>query len=226
MKNKAFLAHVLPFAVFLGFLMLDSFVATIFQNSGVLLLTMPKYWIYPLQTLVCGGLVLSFWKHYDFGSVRAWPIGVLAGIVALVLWVSPQAFFGFAPRTEGFNPDLFAADPTIYWLNLISRFARMVIVVALIEEIFWRGLVMRYLINEDFQKVPFGAYSALSFFGVAVLFMLEHGTVDYPAAFLTGLIYNGVAVKTKSLWACVVAHGVTNFGLGLYTLATKQWGFW
>ena len=102
----------------------------------------------------------------------------------------------------------------------------MVIVVALIEEIFWRGLVMRYLINEDFQKVPFGAYSALSFFGVAVLFMLEHGTVDYPAAFLTGLIYNGVAVKTKSLWACVVAHGVTNFGLGLYTLATKQWGFW
>ena len=226
MKNKAFLAHVLPFAVFLGFLALDSLIASAFQTRGVLWLAAPKYWIYPLQTIVCAGLVIFFWKHYEFGPIRAWPLGVLGGLLALILWISPQVFLGFPPRPSGFNPDLFAGDPLLYRLSLLSRFARMVIVVALIEEIFWRGLVMRYLINEDFQKVPFGSYTPLSFFGVTVLFMLEHGTADYPAAFLTGLIYCGLAVKTKSLWACVVAHAVTNLGLGLYTVATKQWGFW
>jgi uncharacterized protein len=225
-KNRPLWAHALPFLAFMLFLAFDSVLTTVFQDSGMLWLAQPKYWIYPLQTLVCGGLVVWFWKEYDFGSVRAWPMGVLAGLVALVLWVSPQAFFEFPPRTGGFNPDLFASQPTIYWLNLIARFARMVIVVSLVEEIFWRGFVMRFLINEDFKKVPFGAYTPLSFFGVAILFTLEHGMSDWPAAILTGLIYNGLAVRSKSLWACIVAHGVTNFGLGLYTVATKQWGFW
>ena len=208
------------------FLPLNSVIGTICQDTGILWLSQPKYWIYPLQTVVCAALLIYFWKEYDFGPIRAWPLGVIVGIVVLVIWVSPQAFLAFPPRTGGFNPDLFAGNPGLYWLNLISRFARMVIVVALVEEIFWRGLVMRYLINEDFKKVAFGAYSHLSFFGVAVLFTLEHGMADWPAALLAGFLYNGLAIWSKSLWACVIAHGVTNLGLGLYVLATKQWGFW
>ena len=225
-KNKPLWAHVLPFIVFMLFLVLDSVIGTVFQDSGWRWLAQPKYWIYPLQTVVCAGLVIWFWKEYDFGSVRSWPLGVLVGLVVLGLWISPQVVLGFPPRASGFNPDLFVDTPTIYWLNLLARFTRMAIVVALVEEIFWRGFVMRYLINEDFKKVPFGTYAPVSFFGVAILFMLEHGMVDWPAALVTGLLYNGLAVRTKSLWACVIAHGVTNFGLGIYTVATKQWGFW
>ena len=56
--------------------------------------------------------------------------------------------------------------------------------------------------------------------------MLEHGTVDYVPALITGVLFNAVAVWTKSLWACVLAHAVTNLGLGLYVMATRQWGFW
>lgn len=225
-KNKALLAHVLPFVVFMLFITLDSVIATVFQDSGILWLAMPKYWIYPLQTTVCAGLLVFFWKQYDFPPVNAWPWGVLVGIVALVIWISPQALLGFAPRKEGFDPDLFAAQPLIYWLNILGRFARMTIVVALLEEIFWRGFVMRYLINDNFKSVPFGAYTPLSFFAVVILFTLEHSMPDWPAALLTGILYNLLAVKTRSLWACVVAHGVTNLGLGLYVMATKQWGFW
>jgi hypothetical protein len=33
-------------------------------------------------------------------------------------------------------------------------------------------------------------------------------------------------VRTKSLGACVVAHAVTNLGLGIYIMVTRQWGFW
>jgi membrane protease YdiL (CAAX protease family) len=56
--------------------------------------------------------------------------------------------------------------------------------------------------------------------------MLVHSMADWPAAFLCGLVYNFVAVKSGSLAACVVAHGLTNLGLGAYIMATRQWGFW
>lgn len=184
-----------------------------------------RFVIFPLQTLICGVVLLWFWKSYEFSWGRGWLAGVLAGILVWVIWVSPQAFFGFAPRTKGFNPDLLAAT-SYYWPTVILRFLRLVIIVPLVEEIFWRGFLMRYLINEDFTKVRFGTYRPLSFFAVALLFMLVHTPADYPAALLTGIIFNLVAVKTGSLSACVLAHAVANFGLGLYVMATKQWGFW
>jgi len=225
-KNKTLLAYVLPFVVFLGFLFLDSFVQEVFEGAGSVFFRAPKFWVYPLQTALCAGLLLAFWKFYTFAPLRPWPLGVLAGLAVLFLWISPQLVFGMPPRTEGFDPEFFGTTGALYGLTVLARFARLVIVVPLLEEIFWRGFLMRYLINERFTTVAFGTFRPLSFFGVAVLFMLVHSIPDWPAAFLTGLIYNGLAVKTKSLWACVLAHAVTNLGLGFYIMATRQWGFW
>lgn len=225
-KNKTLLAFVLPFLVFLGFLFLDSFVQEVFEGAGSVFFRAPKYWVYPLQTAICAGLLLAFWKFYTFAPLRPWPLGVAAGIAVLIIWISPQFLFGMPPRTEGFDPEFFGTTGALYVLTVVARFARLVIVVPLLEEIFWRGFLMRYLINERFTTVAFGTFRPLSFFGVAVLFMLVHSMPDWPAAFLTGLIYNGLAVKTKSLWACVLAHAVTNLGLGFYIMATRQWGFW
>jgi membrane protease YdiL (CAAX protease family) len=39
-------------------------------------------------------------------------------------------------------------------------------------------------------------------------------------------LYNLVAYRTRSLASCVVAHAVTNLLLGLWIMATRQWGFW
>ncbi len=224
-SRRDFLAYTLPFFAFLAFLALDQVLGNAFKGSENLLLAQPKYWIFPLQTVVCASILAWFWKTYPF-ALKGIFFGILAGIVALVIWISPQAFFGFSPRIDGFNPETFTHSPALYWLTVIARFARLVIVVALLEELFWRGFLMRYLINEKFTDVAFGSYKPLAFFGTALGFMLVHNTPDYVAAFLTGIIYNGVAVKTKSLLACVVAHATTNLGLGVYIMATKQWGFW
>ncbi len=43
---------------------------------------------------------------------------------------------------------------------------------------------------------------------------------------IAGVIYNALLYRTKSLSACMVAHGMTNLALGLYVLATQQWTFW
>ena len=98
--------------------------------------------------------------------------------------------------------------------------------VPFVEEIFWRGFLLRYLIREDFESVPFGTFSWRSFALVTVFFALEHQPADYPAALLTGALYNWIAIRTRSLSSCILAHAITNLLLGVYIMATRQWGFW
>lgn len=223
-NRRKLAAYIVPMAAFLGALVVVSGVKALGGSS--FWLSAPEYWIYPLQTLLCGGLLVWFWREYDFNGIRGLPIAIAVGIVVLGIWVAPQAFLGVAPRTEGFNPDLFAAQPAAYWSTVALRFLRLVIIVPLVEEIFWRGFLLRYFIDEKFHRVPMGTFSWVSFAAVSVGFMLVHSTADWPAALITGALYNFVAYRTKSLAACVVAHAVTNLLLGLWIMSTKQWGFW
>lgn len=196
------------------------------SQAGSLWLRSPEYWIYPLQTALCAATLIFYWRQYDFGKRGGILLGLAAGVVVLGIWIAPQAVLGAGARVEGFDPSVFGEGSALYWMTVTARFARLVIIVPLVEEIFWRGFLMRYLIKEDFTSLPVGAFQWKSFSAVALCFMLVHGMADWPAALLCGIIYNFVAVRTGSLGACVLAHAVTNFGLGAYIMTTRQWGFW
>ncbi len=220
-------AYALPFGVFMGGLALVSLVQSFAPEvDAPLWLADPKYWIYPLQTVLCGALLVYFWKRYTWGAHWHVVAGLLAGLLVLAVWISPQWLFGAAPRTEGFNPDTFSDSHALWWSSLSLRFLRLVIIVPLLEEIFWRGFLLRYLIKEDFTSVPFGTFSWFSFGVVTVMFGLAHWGADFVPALITGAIYNLLAIRTRSLASCVIAHAVTNLGLGIYIMQTRQWGFW
>jgi len=226
-ENRALAAYVTPFAAFMLGLALVSGVQTMAPaENAPLWLAQPIYWVYPLQTIVCAVLLAWFWKHYEWGVRWHAMVGVAAGLLVLVIWVSPQWVFGVEPRTGGFDPDTFTGSPALWWSTVALRFLRLVIVVPLLEEIFWRGFLLRYLIKEPFTKVSFGEFSWFSFVAVTALFGMAHWGPDFIPAIITGVIYNLIAVKTKSLACCVIAHAVTNLGLGIYIMQTGQWGFW
>lgn len=209
-----------------AFLVLLGLISLLKQSSGPFWLTAPQFWVFPLQTLVCAALLAWWWRDYEFHRLARIGFVLAIALFVFILWIAPQAFFGFAPRNDGFNPNVFAEQPAAYWATVILRFLRLVIVVPLVEEIFWRGLVLRYCINEDFERVPFGSFSWLSFGVVTLLFTLAHSTADWPAAAITGALYNLVAYRTRSLSSCILAHAVTNLLLGLWIMRTQQWGFW
>ena len=186
----------------------------------------PEFWIYPIQAIASGVLLIFYWREYEWQGPAKTTFTIMVGILVFVIWIAPQQFLQFTPRSEGFNPDVFAGNPAAYWGTVIFRFLRLVIIVPLAEEIFWRGFLLRYPIKEDFEQVPFGTFSWLSFAIVTLLFGFSHLVADWPVAVLTGAIYNGVAYRTKSLSACVLAHATTNLLLGLWIMKTKEWGFW
>ena len=52
-----------------------------------------------------------------------------------------------------------------------------------------------------------------------IVVLVIHNTEDYFGAFVGGALVYFVAVRTKSLGACVFMHA-----LGLYVMKTQQWG--
>src|SRR5438874_1074099 len=151
-SRRKLVAFTLPFLAFVALLALTGALKKIDNRVW---LTLPEYWIYPLQTILGGALLIYFWREYDFSRARQVGFALLIGILVFIVWISPQVLFGFAPRTFGFNPVLlFGSRSPFYWLELVLRFARLVVVVSLIEEMFWRGFLLRFLIDENFERVP------------------------------------------------------------------------
>jgi CAAX prenyl protease-like protein len=192
-NRRKLAAYVLPMLLFIALLALNGLLKKIDHRFW---LSSAEYWIYPLQTILCGSLVFWFHREYQWHRLLSSSFAIAVAIFVFVLWISPQAFFGFPPRLEGFDPGIFGSQPGLYWSTVAFRFLRLVVVVPLIEEIFWRGFLLRYLIAEDFEHIPFGSFSWLSFGVVMLLFALSHSKADWVAALLSGALYNLVAYRT------------------------------
>lgn len=219
-------AYLAPFVVFLAFLFLSEAVTKIGDGYAHWAFSQPRYWIFPLQTFVCAALLWSLRKRIELRPLAGFGFATVIGLLALGIWISPQAVFGYPLRTDGFRPDFFAATGWPYWINLTLRLLRMAVIVPFVEELFWRGFLLRFLVRENFADVPFGTFTWRSFLISSFAFCLEHQPSDWPAAVLTGALFNLVAYRTRSLAACVFTHAVTNLALAFYILRTGQWGFW
>jgi len=243
-RSSRTVAHVAPLAVFLvlsgimPFFHIENTALSWYKHS-------PEQWLYPLQTVLCFGVLGFFWHHYSFKPFCGFPVACLLGVLTIAFWILPSHLYtwldiddpegeswwrwiGVAVRQEGFDPSFFRDKTFWYWGAITMRFVRMVVVVALVEEIFWRGFLMRWLVDTDrpFWKIPFGTYKPVAAAVTTVCFMLIHAPVDYLGALVFGLAMAWVTVRTKSLAACVLMHAVANLLLGIYVMVTGNSGFW
>jgi uncharacterized protein len=184
-----------------------------------------EFWIYPAQTILCGTLLIWFRDCYEFARPKHIAFTLLVAVAVFLIWIAPQQFLRFGPRPTGFDPNILGHTST-YWIAVSLRFLRLVIVVPLLEEIFWRAFLLRFVIDEKFERVPFGQFSWSSFAVVTLAFAFSHSRPDWPAALCTGALYNCIAYRARSLASCVLAHAITNCLLGLWIMQTRQWGFW
>ena len=144
--RRQLVAHVAPMFLFLGLLAFSQLL------SGSVFLRPAEFWIYPAQTILCGALLLWFRRCYEFHRLKNVAFSLLIGLVIFVVWIAPQQFFSFPPRNDGFNPSLLS-NKSAYWLSVTLRFLRLVVVVPVLEEIFWRAFVLRFLIDEKFEQL-------------------------------------------------------------------------
>jgi len=221
--------RIIPFAVFMAFIGLQLGLQWA-ADEGVLALTEQQLlYLYPVKALLVGVLLLMFMRNYDelrwsdFKSLSHTVASVLLGLLVFVLWINMDWGFATFGESKGFNPTL-VEDSTVRNSLIFFRLFGAALVVPIMEELFWRSFLLRYIIDSDFMKVRIGTYTLASFVIGSVLFGLEHNLV--LAGVMAGIAYSLLLYWTKSIGQCVLAHGVTNLLLGIYVLQTGYWQFW
>jgi len=210
------LPYVLPFATFIAFLGLQS------------LFPVPQWLKFALPLLV----IILVSRPALKGRLVSPLASIALGIAVCVLWVGPEIVFPGYHHSVLFSNSLLghpasSAIPAQKsdLVFIVFRVLVSVVTVPILEELFWRGWLMRWLIDPRFEGVPLGAYSAQAFWIVAAMFASEHGSF-WDVGLVTGVIYNWWIIRTKSIWDCILMHAVTNACLAWYVLHYDQWMYW
>jgi uncharacterized protein len=208
--KKTYLPYLVPFLAFLAL------------TYAAVLVPYGPYVLYPVKTLVVAGILWYYRKAYSEIGLRWSWLAILVGIAAFVVWVVPE---GWYPQLgeSAFNPYQFQAPWIVYGL-ILFRLLGAVVVVPIMEELFWRSFAIRWLINEEFTTVPLGKFTWFSCLVTILGFGFEHHR--WLVGLLAGALYNGLLYYKKDLSQCILAHAVTNLLLGVYVLLTQQWSFW
>jgi hypothetical protein len=190
-------------------------------------------WRYPLCCAAALAALAAFSRRAPIGRPSAFLGSVAVGAAVFLIWIAPDVLLGPGYRRHWlFGNSLVgaAASSTPEALKhslafVLVRAAGCAALVPVIEELFWRGWLMRWLIHHEFQEVPLGAYAPFAFWAVAVMFASEHGSY-WEVGLAAGVVYNWWMLRTKNLADCIVAHAVTNTLLSAYVLLTGQWQYW
>ncbi|WP_092123457.1 CAAX prenyl protease-related protein [Desulfonatronum thiosulfatophilum] len=228
MQDKAW-PRILPFALFMAIIGLEESLIFLDNRGWLDLQGFAFDLLYPLRPLAALTALLLLYRAYtelQWIDLTKWGqtlLSVCLGLLVFVLWINMDWTIGAMTEPPGFNPHVFPEGPQ-RWLMIAIRVSSAVIVVPIMEEIFWRSFLLRYIINSSFSKVPLGTFTWPSLLIGSLLFGLAHHFI--LAGIMAGIAYAWLLYRTKSLAQCILAHAVTNLALAIYVLRTEQWFFW
>ena len=211
--------RVFPFALYMGFIGVSSLIP---EGSPLVI------WLYPVKIVAVGGLLIYFWSQYQelerpvFGGLQQEMWAIAVGILVYLLWVRMDWGWAIQGEVTGYDP--FRAGEGVAHFLAVIRIFGAVAVVPIMEELFWRSFLIRWVINQDFEKVTLGTFTIGSFSATVILFGLEHHL--WFAGMMAGVAYNVLLYKTGRLWPCVISHATTNLILGIHVLTTEEWQWW
>ena len=227
--NNPILTRVAPFVTFMAFIALEEGLRALLHRQVIHFDATLLYWLYIPKTLLVGFMLLLFRKSYaeistrDFLDYRKTIVSISSGLLIFFLWINMDWTLGSQLIPAGFNPELFSEEH-IKWLMIVIRVTGAVIIVPIMEELFWRSFLLRYLISSDFTSVAIGRFTLFSFVSVSILFGLEHHYVF--AGIMAGVVFNSIYYYTRSVAHCILSHAIANLCLAYYVLTTGYWHFW
>lgn len=181
-------------------------------------------WFYPIRVLVVAAVLWFCRREYaDLKPAASWE-AVLIGIATFVVWMALEPKLHDSTTQRTFELGLHGMPALAGWTWLSFRMIGSVVTVPLAEEIAFRGYLTRRLIASEFQEVPSGQFSWLSFIVSSILFGALHQR--WLAGTLAGMLFALALYRRRKLSDAVLAHAVTNALLSGYVLFTGRWALW
>jgi len=220
MLDRAALPRVAPFLAYLFFIFLADMLGRLGYTAHEL------RWLYAVKIAVVLALLLYWRRTYvelarPVPGARALAVAIATGCVVFLLWINLDAGWMSVGTAEGFDP---RNDGRIAWSLVLLRIAGAALVVPVMEELFWRSFLLRWIDAPDFLSRAPRLASARAFVVTVVLFGFEHNL--WLAGMVAGAAYSVLYMRSQSLWSPILAHGVTNAILGCWIISSGHWNYW
>ena len=215
--------RILPFALFMALLALRG-AAPQDGSWGF-----DPRWLYAVTVVAVGAVLVFFWRDYGelarqtLPSARETLLAVAVGVAVFAVWIQLDApWMTLGEPSAGFVP--LTAAGTLDWPLIAVRWIGAALLVPVMEELFWRSFLMRWIEQPVFEGVDPQRVGLRAVVLSSFVFVLAHTL--WLAAAIAGLAYAWLYVRSGKLWLPVIAHAVTNGVLGAWVIATGNWRFW
>lgn len=211
----------LPFGLYIAILIVESLLPDRVPGFDL-------RWLYPMKAGLVALALALLWRHYTELKSYALPfrhllLSLVVGLLVFVLWIKLDAdWMLIGELGNGFNPT--DANGKLDWMWVAFRLSGAALVVPVMEELFWRSFIQRWIQKADFLTLNPAQIGLKAVLVASALFAVAH--LQWLAGLVAGLVYGWLYVRTRNLWASVIAHAVTNGALGAYVVNTRQWSLW
>ena len=218
--SRAAWARILQFGAYIFFIILGDML----ERTGIDRADLR--WLYPVQIAAVALLLAVNWRRYHelrtpLPNAAQLLVSIAVGVLVLILWINLDARWMTVGSSPGYDP---RTNGELDWLLIVIRIAGAALVVPVMEELFWRSFVMRWVDAADFEALEPARVGIKGFLVSAVLFGFEHNL--WLAGIVAGIAYSLLYMRHRTLWSAVLAHAVTNGLLGAWVVATGNWTFW
>jgi len=219
LRSNPVLPRVLPFLVFAGLTTAQGWFGP-----------MSHYWMYAAKTLLGAALVWMVWPWVPEMRWRFSLRAVAVGVLVFAAWVGLDGLYPVwssgPPKDPTWVPfKTFGAESPVAWGLVGLRILGTALVVPMIEEVFYRSFLYRYVASAEFEKLPLNHFSWKPMLATAAIFGIVHPD-QWLAGILCAVAYQMLVIRTNRLGDAITAHAVTNLLLGLWVVWKGAWKFW
>ena len=222
LQASPFLSRVLPFFVFL---LLTSCQGSFGPES--------HFWVYLAKCIVGAWMI---WTTWPLVSEMRWTISfeaLLAGTLVFILWVAMDVPYPkFSQPDESWNLyEHFGPASMMVWLFAGVRIAGSTLLVPMLEEVFYRSFLYRYILAPNWMFIEHNSFAVKPFLITSIVFGITHQ--HWLAGIICGMIYQFLVIRTNRVGDAITAHAVTNLLLGVWVITQgfgyakePQWHLW
>ena len=215
-------SRVLPFFVFL---LLTSCQGSFGPES--------HFWVYLAKCIVGAWMI---WATWPLVSEMRWTISfeaLLAGTLVFILWVAIDVPYPkFSQPDESWNLyKHFGQASMMVWLFAGVRIAGSTLLVPMLEEVFYRSFLYRYILAPNWMFIEYNTFAVKPFLITSIVFGITHQ--HWLAGIICGMIYQFLVIRTNRVGDAITAHAVTNLLLGAWVITQgfgyakePQWHLW
>jgi len=217
--NRPLVARIAPFALYMAFLAVE-------QGARAWGGDFDPRWLYPVKSVMV--VVLLWYFRGEYRELLARPalkpllVSILLGVLVFALWIHLDQGWLNLGGGAGYDPR--RSDGGLDWTLVAFRLAGASLVVPVMEELFWRSFLLRWIERQDFLSVTASEVGLRAIVVSSLLFGAEHTL--WFAGIVAGLAYAWLYRSYNNLWAPIAAHATTNLILGLWVLHGAAWQFW